>query len=195
MLDYILAPLIAGGIEIMGLILLCSLLISYLFIDTFLKIQSENQAFAWFKQAGGYLKASTKKTSLLLPLFQEIKQFCDDETYIKGLDKKVNCVMPNIERRLKVAEAIVQSAPLLGLLGTVSGMIMTFDALRAHGNEQGMLAEGIARALYTTEFGLLVAIPGVFFSFVLQQKIDILKRECHSLSLFDANQIRSEKPS
>lgn len=59
--------------------------------------------------------------------------------------------------------ALTASAPLLGLLGTVMGMIQTFDAVSAVSGETGQrVAEGISRALLTTQFGLVIALPGVF---------------------------------
>ena len=58
---------------------------------------------------------------------------------------------------------LVAVAPLLGLLGTVLGMIETFQAL-VHGNVEmtAKLADGIHVALYTTQAGLMAALPGVF---------------------------------
>lgn len=58
--------------------------------------------------------------------------------------------------------AMIAAAPLLGLLGTVAGMVRTFESLAAHGarSVEG-LASGISEALLNTEAGLVVAIPGV----------------------------------
>ncbi|HNW81994.1 MAG TPA: MotA/TolQ/ExbB proton channel family protein [bacterium] len=59
-------------------------------------------------------------------------------------------------------------APLLGLLGTVTGMISTFDIITEYGNsDPKMLSGGISVALITTEFGLYVAIPALFFGNML----------------------------
>lgn len=64
------------------------------------------------------------------------------------------------------------AAPLLGLLGTVSGMIGAFDAIEAFGtgNPQAM-ALGIREALITTQTGLLVAIPGLFAGYLLKRLV------------------------
>jgi biopolymer transport protein ExbB len=67
----------------------------------------------------------------------------------------------------------VGAAPLLGLLGTVTGMLATFDALAggAGGDKtMGLVAEGISEALVTTETGLLIALPGLFFQHQLARK-------------------------
>lgn len=74
------------------------------------------------------------------------------------------------ERDLKVMRICVSAAPLLGLLGTVTGMLTTFSALAAGaGGEKtmGLVAKGISEALVTTETGLIIALPGLFFQYQL----------------------------
>ena len=73
-------------------------------------------------------------------------------------------------RDLRVMRVCVSAAPLVGLLGTVTGMLSTFGALASGsgGDEtMGMVAEGISEALVTTETGLVVALAGLFFQYVL----------------------------
>ncbi|GAH81300.1 unnamed protein product, partial [marine sediment metagenome] len=61
---------------------------------------------------------------------------------------------------LVILSTIVTISPLLGLLGTVRGMIIAFNVIGVAGvGEAGALAGGIAEALYTTAFGLSIAIP------------------------------------
>jgi biopolymer transport protein ExbB len=68
-----------------------------------------------------------------------------------------------LRRDLVVVGALTAVAPLLGLLGTVFGMIHTFDAVATiSGNTGTRVAAGISQALITTQFGLVVAVPGVF---------------------------------
>ncbi|MGB0766466.1 MAG: MotA/TolQ/ExbB proton channel family protein [Phycisphaeraceae bacterium] len=77
------------------------------------------------------------------------------------------------ERDLLVMKVCVAAAPLLGLLGTVTGMVATFDALTqgSGGDEtQGMVASGISEALITTETGLVIALAGLFFQYQLVRK-------------------------
>jgi len=77
------------------------------------------------------------------------------------------------ERDLKVMKICVGSAPLLGLLGTVTGMLATFAALASgSGGEKtmGMIAGGISEALITTETGLIIALPGLFFQYQLSRE-------------------------
>ena len=69
--------------------------------------------------------------------------------------------VPEMDRRIGMATVWVSVAPLLGLLGTVLGMIKTFNGLSAGGNSaMDVIASGISEALVTTEMGLLIAIPG-----------------------------------
>ncbi len=75
---------------------------------------------------------------------------------------------PLLRKNLSVIAVLASSAPLLGLLGTVLGMIETFNviALFGTGNARAM-ASGISVALITTEAGLLVAIPGLVLTGLL----------------------------
>lgn len=78
-------------------------------------------------------------------------------------------------RDLRIMRVCVGTAPLLGLLGTVSGMLTMFHALAVGtGGEKtlAMVANGISEALVTTETGLIIALPGLFFVHHLQQEID-----------------------
>lgn len=77
------------------------------------------------------------------------------------------------DRDLKVMQTCVSVAPLLGLLGTVTGMLATFAALATgSGGDKtmGMVASGISEALITTETGLLIALPGIVFQYKLARE-------------------------
>lgn len=83
-----------------------------------------------------------------------------------------------LARDLKVMKVCVGAAPLVGLLGTVTGMLSTFGALASgSGGDQtmGMVAAGISEALITTETGLVIALPGLFFQYQLAQKLERYK--------------------
>lgn len=68
-----------------------------------------------------------------------------------------------MERYLNTLGTIATAAPLLGLLGTVVGMIEIFGSQSPTGNNPTMLAHGISIALYNTAFGLIIAIPSLMF--------------------------------
>lgn len=68
-----------------------------------------------------------------------------------------------VKRDLFILKALTAAAPLLGLLGTVTGMVGTFMAVsRHHADGAAMVAQGVSTALITTQFGLVAALPGVF---------------------------------
>mgnify|MGYP001545763350 CR=1 FL=1 len=70
--------------------------------------------------------------------------------------------------------AMITAAPLLGLLGTVMGMIAAFDSLAAHGGQRSMegLAQGISEVLVATESGLAVAIPAVVLLYLAHRQME-----------------------
>jgi biopolymer transport protein ExbB len=78
---------------------------------------------------------------------------------------------------------IVSAAPLLGLLGTVIGMIETFDSLGDMSlfSQSGGIAGGISQALITTQMGLAVAIPGLIVNGMLQRKQKSIELELAQL--------------
>ena len=87
----------------------------------------------------------------------------DSETLEMKLGKAILREMPSIERWLSLLKIIAVMAPLLGLLGTVTGMINTFQAITLFGTgDPKTMAGGISQALVTTVLGLCVAIPTVF---------------------------------
>ena len=80
-----------------------------------------------------------------------------------------------IRRSLLLMRTCVGAAPLLGLLGTVTGMLATFTALATgSGGDKtmGLIASGISEALITTETGLVIALPGVFFQYQMNRTFE-----------------------
>lgn len=80
-----------------------------------------------------------------------------------------------IRRSLLLMRTCVSAAPLLGLLGTVTGMLATFTALATgSGGDKtmGLIASGISEALITTETGLVIALPGVFFQYQMNRTFE-----------------------
>lgn len=100
-----------------------------------------------------------------------------DETMLYFRELFISEILP-FERDLKVMKMCVTAAPLLGLLGTVTGMLATFTALSsgAGGDKtMEMVASGISEALVTTMTGLVIAIPGLFLQFHLRRMLDKYK--------------------
>jgi biopolymer transport protein ExbB len=101
-----------------------------------------------------------------------------DQAIVKAFDQvRVEETAP-FERDLKVMKVAVSAAPLFGLLGTVTGMLTTFDALASgSGGDQtmGKIASGISEALITTETGLVIALPGVFYQYATSRRLQRYK--------------------
>ena len=81
--------------------------------------------------------------------------------------------LPFFERRLVYLNTLITTAPLLGLLGTVMGMLITFKGLSIGGGKlMDVVASGISEALITTEMGLLIAVPGYFLAYLIKRRKD-----------------------
>lgn len=97
-------------------------------------------------------------------------------------------VIVSLEKYLTTLGTIAQITPLLGLLGTVIGMIKVFSAITTQGvGNPGVLAGGISEALITTATGLCIAIPSLYFyrHFRARVNILVLKMEDESLKIID----------
>ncbi len=87
------------------------------------------------------------------------------------LEESVSKQIPKIERGLSVIGILAAVAPLLGLLGTVVGMIGTFQSIALFGaGDPRVMAGGISQALVTTQLGLTVAIPTILLHTILSNK-------------------------
>lgn len=72
--------------------------------------------------------------------------------------------------------------PLLGLLGTVLGMLLSFEVIQAYGTSQPrLLAGGIGQALITTQAGLWTAVPVLFFHHIIRRRIRLIHNETEVL--------------
>ncbi len=93
----------------------------------------------------------------------------------EAMDEAANQVSHDLERYLTSLGIIASVSPLLGLLGTVVGMIKVFTALMLEGaGNANVLAGGISQALITTAAGLSVAIPALIFHRFFQRRVDEL---------------------
>lgn len=95
---------------------------------------------------------------------------------VKNLRRHLDAAFYEYEREIGkfavLVRVVILIAPLLGLLGTVIGMIETFDSLATmtlH-SQSGGIAGGISQALFTTQMGLTVAIPGLLAHSILRRK-------------------------
>ncbi len=93
----------------------------------------------------------------------------------ESIQEAASHVVHELERFLSALGTIASIAPLLGLLGTVIGMIKVFSEIMLQGTgNANVLAGGISEALITTAAGLAVAIPALMFHRYFQRKVDTL---------------------
>jgi len=166
---------LAGG-PIMWPILLCSILACAIILEKFIQLQSikidtakflstlfDNFRHNKIKEALNYCDAN--KTPLSRILKAGILKYDRSKDEIEGAMEEVSLYeIPLLERKLNALATIAHITPLLGLLGTVTGMVRCFQAIQLKSASlapitPGNLAGGIWEALLTTVAGLIVAIP------------------------------------
>lgn len=92
------------------------------------------------------------------------------------LDETVVRLVSSLNSKLSVIQVLAGVAPLLGLLGTVTGMMDTFDVITVFGTGNAKaMAGGISISLITTQTGLMVSIPGLYMSGFLAKRANNLK--------------------
>ncbi len=184
MIKSILEMLICGG-PVMVPIFIVSLVIWTLIIGKYRRLKKEdiNQEIFTDKIISFLRKGKKEKIvelSSVTPgiLSKTVKALLNDEHKTrKSLLSIVQQIMheeyPLLEKNLSTIASLASVAPLLGLLGTVSGMVATFDSITLFGTgDPQSLAKGISRALITTQSGLIVAIPALFSHNHLMKKVN-----------------------
>jgi biopolymer transport protein ExbB len=101
-----------------------------------------------------------------------------------AIEEAVDHELWTLRRSARPIGIVANTAPLLGLLGTVIGIIEAFDVVAQQGalGDPGALANGIAKALLTTWLGLIVAIPLLLCYHFLMGRIEALLRHCEALA-------------
>ena len=105
----------------------------------------------------------------------------------EAIEEAGRVVTHDLERYLTTLGTIAAMAPLLGLFGTVVGMIEIFGSQTAAGSNPIQLAHGISVALYNTAFGLIVAIPSMIFYRHFRATVDsfVVEMEQQAIKLVD----------
>ena len=96
------------------------------------------------------------------------------EVMKEAIEESGRAVLVELERFLTTLGTIASIAPLLGLFGTVVGMILIFRTQGPSGGTPADLAHGISVALYNTAFGLIVAVPSMIFYRHFRARVDLL---------------------
>lgn len=122
---------------------------------------------------------------------QENKEYIEEVMYERMLNVK-----PTLEKMLPFIALTAATAPLLGLLGTVTGMISTFNMISVFGTgDPKTLSGGISEALITTEWGLYVAIPSLLCHSVLSRKVKAIMGDMEQMSVAFINGVPEVIPA
>lgn len=175
-----------GGV-VMYPLLLCSLLAVYIIVD---RIRNLRQATINSREL------LTKAKTLILQGNETALRLLLDETpgpvsrvlltgyelrglpreeIVEGVKETAITEIQRMNRFLPTLSTIVSVSTLLGLLGTILGLIQVFNVISGGGiGDAEAMAAGIAQALLTTAFGLTIAIPALIFHNYLVEKVDML---------------------
>lgn len=116
--------------------------------------------------------------SMLAPLFA--KSSVTKPARRRAVRRAIEVEHDRIGRQLALLAVLAGAATLLGLLGTVTGMVASFGVVTVHGTgEPALLARGISQALITTEAGLVVALPLLLAHSYLSSRVDKATVEAH----------------
>jgi len=142
-----------------------------------------------YEEAANY--CLKKGSSLAMVLFAVLNKAGDSrEAAERSLHESLLREQPKLERRMGLLAAMGSIAPLLGLLGTVTGIITLFTVITEVGtNDARVLAGGISEALVTTETGLIIAIPVMILHGLLSEKIEKVTSELYVQSTSLLNRI------
>ena len=133
-----------------------------------IKLPSDEE-FAWREWVQKPEKAKGKIKEIICYTQKNIRSI---EYVRKRFDEIRITQLAIIEQQLKFVKCLVAAAPLLGLLGTVFGMLQTFFGIATSGGVEtaAVVASGISEALVTTETGLTIALPALFMVMFIQRQ-------------------------
>ncbi len=192
--------IIAGG-WLMWPIILCSIAVVAISIERLWTLNANKiapkhqlaQVWTWVQNNqidAGRLRELRKSSELGKILAAGLGNAQTSREVMKdSIEEAASQVIPAMERYVGALGTIAAVSPLLGLLGTVIGMIKVFVAIELEGTgNAGALAGGISEALITTAAGLCVAIPAMIMHRYFTRKIDtlVVVMEQESIKLVDA---------
>lgn len=183
----------SGGVVMIPLFLLAVLLFSQAFgilmrlrrtslgspnADWFEWVRSPEKAEGPVARIIAYTQADARSAKQVRNRFEEIRQ----------------SLVAMVDRRTRFVSTLVAAAPLLGLLGTVMGMLRTFFGISTSGGAEtaGVVAAGISEALVTTQTGLTVALPGLFLVMMIQRKQHLLEAQLARLESLTLSHLQFE---
>jgi biopolymer transport protein ExbB len=196
-----LLELVEAGGWLMAPILLCSVIATAIIAERFWTLQTRRIApknlvvNVWQWARSGHLTEERirmlRKGSPLGRILAAglANRHLDRELMKEGIEDVGRHVIHDLERYLNALGTIASITPLLGLLGTVIGMIKVFSVITTQGiGDPGVLAGGISEALITTAAGLTVAIPSLMFHRYFRGRVDelVVTMEQEALKMVEA---------
>lgn len=178
---------VESGGYLMIPIILCSVVATAIVAERFWALQRKricpqglvHQIWLWAKDKQldasriGELRSSSPLGRILAAGLVNLHQ--SREVMRESIDEAGRHVVLELERYLNTLGTIASISPLLGLLGTVFGMIRAFATISSHGiGNGGLMANGVSQALVTTAAGLSVAIPAVVFYRYFRGRVELL---------------------
>lgn len=161
-------------LAVLGVLIYATILDTFFYLRSLLAGQSDSDRWGhWVDRPD---EAEGPIGEMVLHVQEDVDSSSDIRRRVFQL-KQVH--LARIDARLRMSAILVSTAPLAGLLGTVTGMLSTFAGLgvSSGGNTLDLVAGGISEALITTQTGLVLAIPG----YVL---IHLVRRRRHQLEIF-----------
>ena len=142
--------------------------------------QLEKSTTTGMRRARQLLHPEARSPSEIHSHFQEVRLF----------------YLPVIDRRIRFLGIIITAGPLLGLLGTVGGMLSTFSGIAAsRGNQFDQVVAGISEALITTQTGLVISIPAMVILSMIMQRRNTLRRALLRLERYNMRQFFKNHPT
>jgi biopolymer transport protein ExbB len=194
------AYLVAGGVVMLPLLVI-SIIMWILIINRMFFFRRLNRKNMSRERAGRYIQEGQipdpqdyKGAIAMLVTEFQARRTGNNHIDRQILDETVMSVVSKLDDNLTIIGALAKVSPLLGLLGTVTGMIATFDIISVFGagNARAM-AGGISEALISTQTGLIIAIPGLYAHNFLTRRAENLKRRVASVGMYLSRNLRENK--
>lgn len=186
-------------------LLIASVLTLGIIIERFLALRSDSVApksllpevREWLKKGGGTKEIISRleQHSPLGEIFASAlaNMEASREVMKESIEETGRAVAHQLERYLTTLGTIATVSPLLGLLGTVIGMVELFGAFTATGHDVAQFARGISVALYNTAMGIVVAVPSMIFYRHFRAKVNSLVVEMEQEAIKLVELIQGER--
>ena len=147
-------------------------------IRLFSQLSRSQRDYQWMQDSDDVLSLNSASNSPVALLVKKINKtsLLNKASIASEINRQLTEIVPRLEAYLGTIAIIASLLPMLGLLGTVLGMINVFEVVAIHGSgKPEAMAEGISQALLTTASGLTFAIPVIFMHHLLSGKLQALR--------------------